>query len=311
MLTQELMQKVRQLELRMRRNVSEVFAGEFSSAFRGQGMEFSEVREYQPGDEIRSIDWNVTARTGAPYIKRYVEERELTVILVVDRSASNRFGSGDRLKADTMAELSAVLAFAAVRNGDKAGLLTFGEQVEEYVPPKRGMNHVLRIARELLDDPSASARGARQTGTDLVRAIEHLGNALKRKSVVFIVSDFLLPGWEAGVRRGRAMSADVEAALAWLARKHDVIGARVSDRRELELPRAGLIELEDAETGARVVVDTTSAAVRHRFDLLMRERDEALSRQLRRIGVDEVRVIADEPYVHDLIQLFRRREKRR
>ncbi len=311
MLTQELMQKVRQLELRMRRNVNEVFAGEFSSAFRGQGMEFSEVREYQPGDEIRAIDWNVTARTGAPYIKRYVEERELTVILMVDRSASNRFGSGSRLKAATMAELSAVLAFAAVRNGDKAGLLAFGEDVEEFVPPKKGTNHVLRIARELLDDSGTDNRAGSQTGTDMVRAIEHLGTALKRKSVVFVVSDFLLPGWEAGVRRGRAISSEAESALRWLARKHDVIAVRVGDRRELELPKAGLVELEDAETGARVLVDTTSSGVRHRFDVLMKEREEALTRQFRRAGVDEARVLADEPYVHELIELFRRREKRR
>jgi len=307
LIPEELMQQVRQLELRMRRSVSEVFAGEYSSAFRGQGMEFSEVREYQPGDEIRSIDWNVTARTGSAYVKRFVEERELTIMLAVDRSASARFGSVNRIKAAAAAELCAVLAFAAVKGGDKVGLLSFADEVETFIPAKKGINHVLRIVRELLDDsPSDAQRSQHRGGTNMIAVLERMATVLKRRSVIVLVSDFLLDDVKEG-----ALPEDVRRALAWVARKHDVIAARVTDPRERELPAAGLIEVEDAETGARVLVDTTSARVRRDFAQRMVRREMELTRQLRAMKIDDVLVQTNEPCVHALIELFRRREKRR
>lgn len=310
MLTDELMKKVRQLEIRTRRSVSEVFSGEYSSAFRGRGMEFSEVREYQPGDDIRVIDWNVTARMGSPFVKRYVEERELTVMLAVDLSGSGRFGSIDRIKNETAAELCAVLAFAATRNNDKVGLLIFTGRVELFIPPKKGLRHVLRLIRELLDfEPGPASHG-----TDIAVALEHLGRVLRRRAVVFLVSDFIIP---AGGRLGGpspgglALPGKVENALRLLGRRHDVITARVADPRERELPRAGLVELEDSETGERFVLDTSSARVRAQFERLARERGEAIEKQMRRIGVDQMTLTTHEPYLQTLFNLFRRRERRR
>lgn len=301
MLTEELMQKVRQLEIYTSRAVSEVFSGEYSSAFKGRGMEFAEVREYEPGDDIRTIDWNVTARHDAPYVKRFVEERELTIVLLVDLSASGAFGTVQRPKNETAAELCAVLAFAAIRNNDKVGLLVFTDHVEHYIPPKKGKNHVLGIIRELLDfEP-------RRGGTDLTGALEHLSSVQRRSAVVFLVSDFLAP--ETDPRDER--SAAFERALRHAGRRHDVIALNIADPAERRLPRAGLVEFEDAETGRRVVLDTSSRRVRQRYEIEAKRRDDALRSMLRRCRVDSVAIETGQEYIQTLMNLFRRRERRR
>lgn len=324
MLTEDLIKKVRELEIAMRRSVSEVFAGEYSSAFRGRGMEFSEVREYQPGDDVRTIDWNVTARQNAPYIKRYVEERELTVMLAVDLSGSGRFGSVQRIKNETAAEMCGVVALAAAKNNDKVGLVIFTGEVHAYVPPAKGLKHVLRIIRDLLEfDPSKVAAGSR---TDIASALEYIGRVQRRRSIIFLVSDFLVPGW--GVEgvpwlarsswndraaSGKPGADRLETAFRVLARRHDVIAACIADPREHALPPAGagLIELEDAETGERRVIDASSRRIRQEFERLARARKEGMTDRFRRLGVDHLEVTTHEPYVHALIELFRRRERRR
>lgn len=304
-----MMKKVRQIEIATGRAVNEVFAGEYSSAFKGRGMEFAEVRLYQPGDDVRTIDWNVTARTGEPHVKRFVEERELTVMLAVDLSASGRFGSVGRLKNELAAELCAVLAFAATRSNDKAGLLLFTDRVERYIPAAKGTRHVLRIVRELLDfEAPASSRG-----TDVTGALEHLRRVLKKRAVVFVVSDFLIDGAASGLKGGASAETGgkFETALKLLARRHDVICCSIDDPRERTLPRAGLVELEDGETGERFVVDTSSAAVRRAYEAMGLRRREGLRMQFRRMGIDHMEAATDRPYVQGLIELFRRRERRR
>ncbi|MFM9958010.1 MAG: DUF58 domain-containing protein [Phycisphaerales bacterium] len=323
MLTEDLMKKVRQIEIATGRAVNEVFAGEYSSAFKGRGMEFAEVRLYQPGDDVRTIDWNVTARTGEPHVKRFVEERELTVMLAVDLSASGRFGSVARLKNELAAELCAVLAFAATRSNDKAGLLIFTDRVERFIPPAKGTRHVLRIVRELLDfdPPSGGMWGDQRRGTDVPGALEHLRRTLKKRAVVFVVSDFLVEGAATGVRRlseptssstlSTGAPSRFETNLKLLARRHDVICCSIDDPRERTLPRAGLVELEDAETGERFTVDTSSGSVRRAYEAMGLRRREHLRVQFRRMGIDHVEASTDRPYVQSLIELFRRREGRR
>ncbi|MBN8646079.1 MAG: DUF58 domain-containing protein [Planctomycetes bacterium] len=307
MLTEDLMKKVRQIEIVTGRAVNEVFAGEYSSAFKGRGMEFAEVRLYQPGDDVRTIDWNVTARTGAPHVKRYVEERELTVVLAVDLSASGLFGSVSRLKSEQAAELCAVLAFAATRSNDKAGLMIFTDRVDHYIPPAKGTHHVLRIVRDVLGfEPAPGHRG-----TDLPMALSHLSRVLKKRAVVFVVSDFLVPGAALPSKETVNTPSAFETALKLLARRHDVIACSIDDPRERALPRAGLVELEDAETGHRFVLDTSSSAVRKRFEAEALARQERLRTRLRRMGIDHVEVATDRPYVYSLIELFKRREGRR
>jgi len=310
MLTEELMRKVRQVQIRTRRTVNEDFAGEYSSAFKGRGMEFAEVRLYQPGDDVRTIDWNVTARTGEPHVKSYVEERELTVVLAVDLSASGAFGTTSRFKNETAAELCAVLAFTAIRNNDKVGLVVFTEDIEQFIPPKKGTRHVLRIIREVLDF------APRRRGTDVGLAVEHLARRLRKRAVVFLVSDFL-PG-SADEAAGRDAVDDVEEPLSacemplrLLARRHDVIAASVVDPRETELPAAGLLEIADAETGRRRFVDTSSAVLRRRYEARTRRRRDRLREGFRRLGVDHVEIRTDRSWTHDLVELFRRRERRR
>lgn len=307
MLTEDLMRKVRRLQIYTGRAVNEVFAGQFSSAFKGRGMEFAEVREYEPGDDIRTIDWNVTARTGTPHVKRYVEERELTIVLAVDLSASGSFGSIERVKNETAAELCAVLAFAATRSNDKVGLLIFTDRVEKYVPPKKGTKHVLRLIRELLDfDPEGH-------GTSPSVALEHLRRMLARRAVVFFVSDFLFEG--AGAARtgdnGDGKRPRFERDLDILNRRHDVIAVQIADPRERELPRVGLMELRDAETGRIVTIDTSSRRVRRAYEIEGMRRRDAVRSQMRRLGVDYVEVTTHESYIQALIELFRRRERRR
>jgi uncharacterized protein (DUF58 family) len=309
MLAQELMRKVRALEIRTRRSVSEVFAGEYSSAFRGRGMEFSEVRAYQPGDDVRSIDWNVTARMGGPYVKRFVEERELTIVLAVDLSGSGRFGSVLRSKNETAAELCAVLAFAATQKNDKVGLVIFTDTVELVIPPRKGLKHALRLIRELLNFEPQRRNGHR-IGTDIAQAARTLDQMLKRRAVIFMVSDFLTG--PAPVDARSPLPENVETAMRLLARRHDVIAGVVADPRERDLVPAGLIELEDAESGRRMILDTGSAGVRARFHALARRRTERVREQLRRTGIDSFEATTrDESYIQSLVELFRRRERRR
>jgi len=290
MITKELAKKIRVLQITTRKVVNDVLAGEYGSVFRGRGMDFDEVREYMPGDEIRSIDWNVTARTGHPYVKRFVEERELTVMFLVDLSASGAFGSVRKLKNEIAAELCALLAFSAVKNNDKVGLVVFTDRVEMFIPPKKGTKHVLRVIRELLNFKP------RPASTDIAGALDYLGRITTKRSVVFLVSDFQAEGFEKKMRV--------------LGKRHDLIAVTIVDPREVRLPDVGLIELEDAETGETVLVDTSSAAVRRRYERLGREEQARLKELFNSMGVDQIEVMTDRDYVPKLISFFRAREKR-
>ena len=288
--TRELLKKVRKIEIHTKRMVNDLFSGEYHSSFRGQGMEFDEVREYQPGDDIRFIDWNVTARTGVPFIKKFREEREMTVLLAVDASPSLRFGSTEQTKAEQTAELAAVLAFSAIANQDKVGCLFFTDEVEHHIAPKKGRAHVLRIIRELL--------GFRPEGrsSDLARALEHIVRTQKRRAVVFVISDFL--------------ADDYEDALSICARKHDTIAVQITDRRE-EIPMgAGLIKFADAETGREEWVDTDSRAWAEHIRADALEFEARLSSTLRRCGTDRIKLVAGESFVLELGQFFKRRAKK-
>jgi uncharacterized protein (DUF58 family) len=290
MLTVEALRQVRRIHIRTRRLVDGIFAGEYHSVFKGRGMEFAEVREYVPGDDVRTIDWNVTARLGHPYVKRYVEERELTVMLLVDLSASGRFGSVAKLKTEVATELCALLALSAIKNNDKVGLILFTDQIERFVPPQKGKNRALRVIREMLYfEPE-------RRGTDLGLALEYLHRISPRRSVSFLLSDFLAAGYERALRLAR--------------RRHDVIPICISDRREASLPNLGLLTLSDLETGQQVLVDTGSAAVREEY---RRRREAAVAerrRAFRSLGIDSIEVQTDQPYIHPLMRFFRQREKR-
>jgi uncharacterized protein (DUF58 family) len=290
LIPQEILKKVRQIEIRTNRTVDSLLGGEYHSAFKGRGMEFEEVREYQPGDEVRTIDWNVTARAGAPFVKTYREERELTVFALVDVSPSEQFGSGRQQKAELAAEFSALIAFAAIRNGDKFGLILFSDEVEKYVPPKKGKKHVLRVVRELL------AHEPRSPGTDIAEALRFLARVQRRRATVFLISDFIASGFE----------KDLSAVRA----KHDVIAVRTSDRREVEMPDAGLITLEDAETGEIVVVDSRSARVRRLFQGRAQEERSQQDSLMRSLEVDELEITTGKDYVHELSRFFKKREKK-
>ncbi len=317
MISPELVRKIRYIQLRTRRTVTTAFAGEYRSVFRGQGMEFDEVREYQPGDDVGSIDWNVTARTGRPHVKRFVEERELTVFFVVDVSASGRFGSTGTAKTEVAAELAAVVSFAAARQNDRVGLLAFSDRIELFVPAKKGITHVLRIVREILSIQPAG------TGTDLAGAMRYLNLVLRRRATVFLISDFLnggqtgarMPWWSrlagGGTGAGEA-TAPIPATtdLRMAARRHDLIAASIFDPREAELPPSGIVELEDAESGRLALLDTGSRRVRRDYERRSRERREALSRQLRELGVDEIPIRTDASWVDRLVRFFRMRERR-
>jgi len=290
MIPQEIVKKIRIIEITTKRVVNDILAGEYESVFKGRGMEFDEVREYMPGDDIRTIDWNVTARTGKPYVKRYVEERELTVIFLVDLSASGRFGSVEKLKNELAAEFCALLAFSAVKNNDKVGLILFTDKVEKYIPPKKGTTHVLRVIRELLNFRVTSS------DTNIAGALDYLGKVLTKKAVVFLVSDF--------------EAEDYEKAMKMISKKHDLIAVTTVDPREVELPDVGLIELEDAETGEVVLIDTSSPAVRARYSQLGQERVNKLKGLFASMGIDQIEIKTGTDYVHSLMQFFRVRERR-
>ena len=301
MISPELVRTIRYIQIRTRRAVTTAFAGEYRSVFRGQGMEFDEVREYQPGDDVGSIDWNVTARVGRPHVKRFVEERELTVFFVVDVSASSRFGSEGKAKVEVAAELAALVSFAAARQNDRVGLLAFSDRIELFVPAKKGMTHVLRIVREIL---SIRPEGA---GTDLAGAMRYLNLVLRRRATVFLISDFLESGRAAhGPLRPISDTTDLRMA----ARRHDLIAASIFDPREAELPAAGMVELQDAETGRLTLLDTGSRRVRREYARRSHERRAALTRQLRELGIDEVPIRTDAGWVDRLVGFFRMRERR-
>ncbi|MBK9774958.1 MAG: DUF58 domain-containing protein [bacterium] len=286
----EILAAVRRIEIRTRRLVEEVFSGEYHSVFKGTGMEFREVREYVPGDDVRAIDWNVTARTGDPFVKLYDEERELTVMLAVDLSRSGRFGSGARLKSEVAAELCGVLAFAAIANKDKVGLVLFSDRVEKFIPPAKGRSHVLRLIRELLTfEPEGR-------GADLDAPLRLLGSVLKRKATVFLVSDF----W----------AGDFTTSLSVLSRRHDVVAVRVRDPRESALLELGLVHWVDAETGRPLLIDTSSARVRRRLAAGAEAHDGALSKLFQSRGVDVVDIDATGSYVEPLRRFFLGREGR-
>jgi uncharacterized protein (DUF58 family) len=286
----EILKQVRRIEISTRGLVNEVFSGEYHSVFKGRGMNFAEVREYQYGDDIRSIDWNVTARNGAPFVKIFEEERELTVMLLVDASASGDFGSSTRMKAEIAVEICALLAFSAIKNNDKVGLVIFTDRIEKFVPPRKGRRHVLRVLRELL------YHQPEHTGTDITAALDYLNHVQRKKAVTFLVSDFRDEGFE--------------KALAVAGRRHDLIAVRLEDRREQELPALGYLELEDPETGERVVVNTSSAEFRSRFGERVRERRARLDRELRRSRVDVIDIDAGKPYVKPLMRFFQERARR-
>lgn len=289
--TKEIFKKIRRIELRTRKMVNELFSGEYHSTFKGQGMEFEEVREYQPGDDIRLIDWNVTARTGFPHVKKFREERELSVIFLVDASSSGVFGTKERFKADTAAELCALLAFSAIKNNDKVGMIIFTDKIEKFIPPKKGKAHVLRLIREILYFKPQGTR------TDISGALEYFNRVIKKRSVVFLISDF--------------MSEDFMKPLQIANRKHDLIAMKISDPRELQFEDVGLIELEDAETGETLVIDTGSAQFRSDFASRAAEDNFNLNRTLRLIDLDFIHIISNQNYIIPLINFFKMREKRK
>lgn len=291
MIPKEILKKIRRIEIRTRRLVNDLFSGEYHSTFKGQGMEFEEVRQYHPGDDIRLIDWNVTARTGYPYVKKFREERELSVVLVVDASSSGQFGTHQRFKSETAAELCALLAFSAIKNNDKVGLIIFTDRIEKFVPPQKGRGHVLRIIREILFFKPEGV------GTDVAGALEYFNRVIKRRSVVFLVSDYLCENYQRPLRIAN--------------RKHDIIAMKITDPRETVFENIGLIELEDAETGEIFLVDTGSKRFRREFAARADEDTRDLKRSLQRINVDFINIRTDEQYINPLITFFRMREKRR
>mgnify|MGYP001236039675 FL=1 len=291
MIPKELARKIRTIEIYTTRIVNDILAGEYESVFKGRGMEFDEVREYQVGDDVRNIDWNVTARAGRPFIKKYREERELTVIFLVDLSASGSFGSVGQTKNELAAELCALLAFAAIKNNDKVGLIVFTDQVEMFIPPGKGARHVLRVVREIL-----TFRPGR-TETDIAAALDYLGRVQTRTAVVFLISDF--------------QAERFEKSLRVVSRRHDLIALCISDRLESSLPDVGLTELEDAETGQPVLIDAGSRAIREHYNKLSVEKFTALSELFRSAGIDRIQIRTGTAYLREILDFFRRREKRR
>jgi uncharacterized protein (DUF58 family) len=289
MIPKELFEKVRRIEIKTKSIVNDIISGEYQSVFKGQGMEFSEVRTYMEGDDIRSIDWNVTARAGEPFVKKYVEERELTVMLVVDASASGNFGTVQQMKAEMAVELCALLAFSAIKNKDRVGLIIFTSGVEKYIPPKKGKNHVLRVIRELLYfKPEKS-------GTNIAEAVNFLNRVQRKKAVVFFVSDFLASAYTASFRVA--------------ARRFDMIAVSVTDPREQEIPNVGLIELRDPETQKTLLVDSGNKTFRERYRERNIQRRKTLKSLFRSMNVDQIEISTSEDYVEPLVRFFKKRER--
>ncbi len=285
--TTELLKRVRKIEIKTRGLSQHIFAGEYHSAFKGKGMAFSEVREYQYGDDIRNIDWNVTARFNHPYIKIYEEERELTVMLVIDVSGSREFGTQSGLKKNVITEIAAVLSFSAIENNDKVGVIMFSDKIEKFIPPKKGKQHILRIIRELINfEPE-------NKGTKITEALRYLTNAIKKRSTAFIISDFF--------------DDTFDDALRIANKKHDVVGLKIFDLRETRLPRIGLLKMADAESGENIWVDTSNNYIRNTYEQSWRKHLEELNDIFSKTGVDHISISTDEDYVKPLMQLFRKR----
>lgn len=315
MIPKELLKKIRAIELRTNRLVSETLAGQYHSVFKGQGMNFDEVREYQPGDEVRSIDWNVTARMNHPFVKKFVEERELTLMLVVDLSGSGLFGSGDQTKRELAAEIASVLAFSAIRNNDKVGLIIFTEEVEKFIPPRKGRQHVLRVIREILFyEP-------KKRGTDLNKALEFLVRVTPHRAIAAVISDFLGQTFPtraeiaAHLKRKVVLSETLAqaslVALKQAHRRHDVVAVHVVDRFEMELPPLGRLVFKDAETGEVVEVNTGDERKRNTFAQRQMQAQNELIRLFRSAHIDSIQLRTDQPYTVALARFFETREKRR
>jgi len=290
MVPKEILKKVRRIEITTRSVVNDVFAGEYHSVFKGRGMDFSEVREYSIGDDVRTIDWNVTARMNHPYVKVFKEERELTVMLMVDASSSGEFGTVDQMKGEIAIEICALLAFSAIKNNDKVGLIIFTDKVEKFVPPKKGKTHVLRVIRELFYHEPQSLQ------TNIGEALEYLNRIATRRSVVFLVSDFMSEGYE--------------KALQIVNKKHDIVAIMIRDPREVDLPDVGFLELEDAETGEIFLLDTGDPSIRENFSSQSSRRQQELEKLFKSMSVDHIAISTDQPYIDPLIRFFRMRAKR-
>ena len=290
MLPKEVLRKIRRIEITTSKLVTDFLSGQYESVFKGRGIEFDEVREYQPGDEIRTIDWNVTARMGHPFVKKFVEERQLTVMILLDASSSSSFGTTKRYKKELAAEVSAVLAFAAIQNNDRIGLIIFTDRIEKFVPPRKGLHHVLRVVREAL---YFTPKGK---GTDIAGALRYLDNVIARRAVTFIISDFF--------------AKDFKKPLSIANKRHDVVAITIADPREAELPNAGIVELVDAETGRAYTIDTSSEKVRARYakgaSAIHKERGEIFGS----VGVDHIDISTDKPYIEAFIKFFKMRKRR-
>lgn len=285
--TTELLKKVRKIEIKTKGISRHIFSGEYHSAFKGRGMSFSEVRGYQYGDDVRNIDWNVTARAGTPYVKIFEEERELTVMLLIDVSQSAYFGTVNQFKKGIITEISAVLSFSAIQNNDKVGVIFFSDKIEKFIPPKKGKSHILRIIRELIDFHPEDK------GTDIGEALRYLNNIIKKRSICFLLSDF--------------MSGNYEAPLRIAAKRHDLVGIHVYDPREMELPNVGLVKMKDAETEEITWLDTSSRKVREKYAGHFQERSKYFKTTFAKSGVDTVSIRTDEPYVTALLNFFKKR----
>ncbi len=285
--TADLLKKVRKIEIKTKGLSSHIFSGEYQSTFKGRGMSFSEVREYQYGDDVRNIDWNVTARTGTPHVKIFEEERELTVMLLIDVSGSSFFGTVNQMKNEILTEICAVLAFSAINNNDKVGVLFFSDRIEKFIPPKKGRQHILRIIRELIDfEPEGQ-------GTNIGEALQYFNNVLKKRCICFVLSDFMASGYE--------------QALRISARRHDLVGVHLSDPREMELPNVGLIQALDPESGKKIWIDTGSRKVRENFRQNFEDNFNYFKTNFRRSGADFINIKTDESYVNALLKFFKKR----
>ena len=300
--TREILRKVRQIEISSNRLVSEALAGSYHSAFKGQGIDFEEVREYQPGDEVRSIDWNVTAKMGFPFVKQYREERELTILLAIDISNSGVWGSGERTKRERLAELGALLSFSANRNGDKVGLLLFSDQVEKYLPSAKGQKHVLRILREILFHPNESK------GTDLNEGLRFLNRVMRRRAVVFLLSDFIIPEYDS---EEETVENIFLKELSTTRRRHDLVCCQIHDKIEKEIPNVGRVHFEDAETGETIILDSSNKDFRKQYREHTQNRQETFIRRLRRRGIDNFQFSTDSDYVKALREFFHLRGNRK
>lgn len=296
--TTDLLKKVRKIEIKTRGLSNQIFSGEYHSAFKGRGMAFSEVREYQHGDDIRSIDWNVTARFNHPYVKIFEEERELNVMLIVDVSGSGDFGTNKQFKRELITELCAVVSFSAIQNNDKIGMILFSDKIEKFIPPKKGKSHILRIIRELINFQPESR------GTNVSVALQYLSNVIKKRSIAFLVSDF----YDAAIAQPKKSA--LEDAMKIASKKHDLVALKISDKREAELPDIGLIHFKDAETGKTILIDTSEKSVRNLYFSQRMLREQYLNALFSRCGVDKVELQTGQNYIQPLITLFKKREKR-